>query len=116
MIQSKDLHWLAGLIEGEGSFGWHQIKKRPNTSGTPVLQLKMTDADVVKRAAALFNRPVRQYGKTKTGKLVYCVIFNGKDAVGWMMTLFSLLGTRRRQRIKEIVSKWKLTPNRKKFV
>ena len=29
MIETKDLHWAAGLVEGEGSFGLH-LPRVPN--------------------------------------------------------------------------------------
>lgn len=51
-ISNEDLHWLAGLLEGEGSF----LKGPPSAPRHPVVALQMTDEDVVSRVAAMFGR------------------------------------------------------------
>ena len=102
-ITSRDVAWLAGLLEGEGCF--FSRKNRP----TPVIQLCMTDPDVVIRAAALLrcNRVIRCKNDTRGGKALYRTVLFGRDAVGWCMTLYPLMGVRRQQKIKEMIEKWK---------
>ena len=49
---SAQLHWLAGLLEGDGSF----LTGPPSAPRHAVLALQMTDEDVVARVAAMFGR------------------------------------------------------------
>lgn len=50
-----ELHWLAGLLEGEGSF----MAGPPSSPGLPVLAVNMTDHDVMARLGRIFNRKVQ---------------------------------------------------------
>lgn len=100
-----DLYWLAGLLEGEGSFGIHRRK------ANPLIQYSSTDYDVVLRAATMMETTAAGpylYGTSK--KPVWKMALAGTRAVGWMMTLFSLLGERRKARIKEVLATWKVGP------
>ena len=108
----NNLYWLAGILEGEGSFGMHTIKKRPTARSTQVVQLKMTDADVMYRVSKLLN--CRQYCYRRPGKYktVWSIKLSGKYAVGLMMTMYCLLGSRRQERIRQILTYWKQTPNK----
>jgi len=45
MISIAQLHWIAGLLEGEGYFGCHRKTRQIH------IQLLMTDGDVVGRKA-----------------------------------------------------------------
>jgi len=105
MIRSIDLAWLAGLFEGEGYIG---IKR-----GRLVLVLSMTDKDVVQRAHTIAHVGVMYERKqrTKTGKQVWMwTVTRIEHAAGLAMTLYPLLGERRRQRIKEALASWKIAP------
>ena len=42
--------WLAGLIEGEGSFYYNRYTRRGRTYAYPTMALVMTDEDVVRQA------------------------------------------------------------------
>ena len=100
----RDIAWLAGLIEGEGSFGFKK--------GCPRIEIQMTDADVVSRAASVLGVKPRAPWIRKDGyKPVWACCAFGSRAIGWMMTLLPLLGERRRARIAEIVSLWRNAPN-----
>jgi len=50
-MDEQDLYWLAGLLEGEGSF----LKPAPCEPKHPRVALCMTDFDIVMRAANLFG-------------------------------------------------------------
>ncbi len=95
MVQlTKDIIWLAGLLEGEGYFGLSEGKY-------PKIALGMTDEDIIVRASALINaRVCRQ-------KNMWITQVNGAYAIQWMMTLYTLLGKRRRECIREIIKVWK---------
>lgn len=102
MTTLKEIVWLAGLLEGEGSFSLIN-------NVTPAIRLGMTDKDVVEHAAKILgtelNRPTP--GRLVQHKTMYdCAIFSFK-AIGWMMTLYSFLGNRRREKISNIIYEWK---------
>jgi len=102
MIKTIDIAWLAGLVEGEGSFLF-------NTSDSPGIAIQMSDRDIVARVAAMFNRNVTgpykpRYEGSKESWSCRC---HGKDAIAWMMTLYPLMGERRQEKIRDILYRWK---------
>ena len=106
MIRSIDLGFVAGLAEGEAWFGWTGAHKPYRGSAT--IQIGMNDADVIARVATLWGRPYWQRKRTKLPKNPHFVVqVLGAEAIGWMMTLFPLLGLRRRRRIAAIIADWK---------
>jgi hypothetical protein len=102
MIDVVGIAWLAGLLEGEASFGYYK--------GCPTIQLQMTDEDVINRVAALtgarIKKPWRPKGKP-TYKLVHQCGIRGMRAIEWMQTILVFMGERRRAKIVEIVAAWK---------
>lgn len=107
-MDTRELTWLAGLLEGEGCFG--------RSGGTARVTLAMTDEDVVTRAARILRAPVvgpvqpsqkRKDGGTR--KPVYSASVYGSRAAGWMMTLYTLMGSRRQAKILESLVAWKAT-------
>lgn len=101
-ITVKTLAWFAGIMEGEGSFLWN--------SG-PTLSLAMTDQDIVQRVADLIQYEITDYvPKRLNAKRVYVTRAAGLHTAGWMMTLYPLMGTRRRLDIAQILTRWKKAP------
>jgi len=112
VIKTLDIAWLAGIVEGEGCF------TRVSAAGTnarpsAVIAIAMTDEDVVRRAAAILGG----YAVSKTlspamlkrrpnPKPVYRVSVSGHRAAAWMMTLYALMGKRRKARIAELLREW----------
>ena len=94
LTEARDIIWLAGLLEGEGCFGLQQRKY-------PRITLGMTDEDIVIRAATLMKSRVTRCGN------MYRTYLDGAYAVGWMMTLYTLLGIRRRKAIVDVIKVWK---------
>lgn len=103
MRTTTDIAWLAGLLEGEASF----MLKNGNTT----IQVQMTDKDVMDRAAALLGTKVGDYGRKPKGKASYLPVFwlaiHGTRAIGWMMTLYVLMGKRRQAKILQILDHWR---------
>jgi hypothetical protein len=110
MPSIREVVWLAGLLEGEGSFGLRKTGKYQTLN----IQLGMTDLDVVEKAAKILGTEVRgPYGPYGTNKLPwYSVSVNGWRAVSWMMTLWSLMGSRRKKKIEALLTKWRSYPSR----
>jgi hypothetical protein len=101
VITAGDIRWLAGLLEGEGSFMPYK--------GNPRIALSMTDLDVVVRAAVFLHgavNPIRDK-RSPRRKILWQTCNYGANAVGWMMTLYPVMGQRRRARIREVIAAWK---------
>lgn len=96
----KDVYWLAGLLEGEGCFSTSRF--------CPIIALSMTDEDVVSRATKLLGASYGRHICKKPRKDCFQVHLYGDKAIAWMMTLYPLMGKRRQERIREIISGWKL--------
>lgn len=90
---SKDLHWLAGILEGEGYF-----------TCSPTSQLvgcEMTDKDILQKIQTFFGGTIDpKPRKRNNGKPIYRWRAYGTRARGIMLTLYSLLGVRRQKQIK----------------
>lgn len=118
MIPVKDIAWLAGFLEGEGSFGWYRHSNRGYSIAN--IQVSSTDLDVVQKAAVLFGVKARgPYNNSRLGfapencKPIYKTSVGGKLAIQWLMTLYPFMGARRRERFREILNHWKNDPPRK---
>jgi len=103
MVRGRNIHWMAGLLEGEGCFGadakW----------GTPIIQLTMTDEDVVKKFAGFFpgGQKIKVRKPNPPRKTAYEYRLVGARAAGLMMTIYPLMGTRRQERILGILREWR---------
>jgi hypothetical protein len=106
VISSGDIRQLAGLLEGEGTF---RLVKRAGRPRLPMIAVNMTDEDVIRWAARLLGGRVSLCKKKRLPhhKQQYLTSVSGSKAVGWMMTLYMFLGTRRRARIREVLDYWK---------
>ena len=112
MTDTREIYWLAGLLEGEGSFIWN---KHSSYLG---ISMHMTDRDVVLKAASIMdgyvNGPYTK-GHVGTKPLFKLNLRRTADAAGWMMTLYPLLGSRRKSQIQAALAQWKLRPARPGF-
>ena len=98
----NSISWLAGILEGEGCF---LISGRGRGSGTPVVQLQMTDGDVVERAAALMGaRVLHRSGRTPAHKDIWRANVYSDGAIDVMRAILPFMGERRAARISEILS------------
>ena len=116
MLTTKRLYWLAGILEGEGSFALVKSTNGRGPARAPQIALQMTDQDVVQQAAVLFQTGVQSYQHPSPSRLqhgwkaIHATRVYGSLAVGWMMTLYRLMGQRRREQIKKCLLYWKLQP------
>lgn len=96
----KEISWLAGLLEGEGCFS--------PANGTVTISVGLADLDVMQRVCALFGNSTLYKPKRRSPKhkQLYYTSIHGKRAAAWMMTLYSLLGSRRRAKIVEGLKLW----------
>jgi hypothetical protein len=106
-MEMKDLYWMSGLVEGEGCFRRAKDLGKGRASGNVQLQIAMTDRDVIERAGRLLRTRVYEYDKAPPRKRIYSVVVSGPRAAGWMMTLYSLMGERRKAKIVECLAAWR---------
>lgn len=100
-MTDRDIAWLAGILEGEGHFGYMAYTAR--------VDLWMSDRDVIERAATLLGKKVarRNTMGRKQWKPLYGFTVCGALAIGLMFTIYTLLGSRRRQQIAGALAKWR---------
>lgn len=91
-----DLHWLAGLLEGEGSFCL-------NRQIYAVISIAMVDEDVIKRVANLLNVSVTETDITINQKIMYKAALTGRRAIPILHELRPLMSLRRRHQIDSIL-------------
>lgn len=91
-----DLIWLAGLLEGEGTFDLHKGRYAR-------IRISMTDRDVLGRAAHLMGGRVRMTLHAPGLKPMFHTEVTGTRAEGIMRELLPYMGARRSAKIGEIL-------------
>jgi len=91
-----DVIWLAGLLEGEGSFDLHRGKY-------PRVRVGMTDRDVVGRAATLLGARVRVSLKPPPYRATWHAEVTGWKAALVMRAILPHMGARRSGKIAEVL-------------
>lgn len=92
-----DLLWLAGLLEGEGTFDSQRGKY-------PRIRLAMTDRDIVGRAASLMDTSVRLQYRPAPASPTWHAELQGERAASVMRAILPYMGSRRSGRIAEALS------------
>lgn len=103
-MTESETAWIAGLLEGEGSF-----ILRPGTSGRRSglrVSLEMCDEDVVRRAAALSpsKSRVRSRFRQEGWSTTFQLHWGGKEAETLMRAVLPYMGERRSTKIKECLN------------
>lgn len=100
-ITDVECYWLAGLLEGEGTF---QIGP-PSRPHSAAIAVQMTDADVIRRVSAMWDRAVVEIQpRDPRHKVSWVTRVRGASAAAWMHALRPLMGTRRRLQIDQALS------------
>jgi hypothetical protein len=108
MISIAQLHWVAGLIEGEGCF-WQR------RNGEILVQVLMTDGDVIGRLQVILGFGTLSQKRLPSGKIAYQWASRRQEqTAGLMMTLLPLMGARRSDKIRECLKAWKKKPLNKR--
>lgn len=97
-LSPQSLYWLAGLLEGEGSF----LKPPPSKPTRIILSIEMTDRDVLERVADLLGATIYAVPpteRTRRWRPSYRVILQHDKAARLMRMLRPLMGSRRQQQI-----------------
>lgn len=106
----KIIYYIAGLLEGEGCFDYKDC---------PRIILGMKDEDTIVKARTLLksDNKIEIRNPTKPNhNTIYRIVISGNLAVQWMMTLYPLMSRRRKEKIRELLIKWKLQKSRDRGV
>lgn len=104
-----DAAWLAGVLEGEGSFLVYWAKSRSGgRSPYPRVQINMTDRDVVARVALLMGGNSVQVHRVGDERLkrAWSTKVTGKRALEVMRTVRPWMGDRRGSKIDELLTEF----------
>ena len=98
-MKETDLYWLAGLLEGEGSFSIRGKKRSAS------IKVSMTDREPIAKAAQLMNCPVHHYPPNlRYPKDQYVASLNRAPEVRDLCQLLRpLMSPRRRQQIDTVI-------------
>jgi hypothetical protein len=88
------LGWLAGLLEGEGTFS---VNRQSAEIAYPVIKLEMCDESIVNRAAHVMAAPSVQRAdpEHEDWSPTFIAAITGRHAATWMRRLRSSMGIRR---------------------
>jgi hypothetical protein len=101
-----DVLWLAGFLEGEGSFRYHY---RQGKYAALHVSVGSRDEDVILKAASIFG--VGSVAEDDlAGKPFYRWQVNGRGAYAVMVAIYPFMGTRRQQCIREAILDWRSVP------
>ena len=107
------LMWLAGFLEGEGSFYFYIRRNAPRwRHGAPFTVASQSGApQLVEWIAAMCGGQVNSYQpKRPQAQRVYRWGVSGRQAIGLMMTLYPFMGDRRRMQIRQALEQWRAWP------
>jgi len=102
-ITREDAIWLAGLLEGEGTFDAHRGRY-------PRVRVGMSDRDVVGRAATLMGAKVRLSLKPAPKAAMFHAEVSGAKAVAVMRAIHPHMGARRSAKIATVLGHTSLKP------
>ena len=108
-----EIAWLAGLLEGEGSFvSKRQVKKNKGGSEyvyvMPTIKVGSTDLDVIQRVQEMWGAKHLQFHRRRQPhwKDQWIVTRSGEPAVKTMRQILPHMGERRSAKIRELIEAW----------
>jgi len=103
-MKDSDKYWLAGILEGEGSFS----AGPPSQPNQPRIQIQMSDKDIIERVADLFgvNYIHEAVPEKENWSTTYKVEVKGGPAMELMNLLKPLMGRRRTQQIEDALASY----------
>jgi hypothetical protein len=83
VLNDFELGWVAGLIEGEGSFTIKKARGRNGFSCQPQLRVSMTDEDIIRELAYLVpvGNVLKAGRRTRGGKVVWMWTLTNSQAL-----------------------------------
>ena len=105
MVHTADLAWIAGFLEGEGSF----IGSLSN--GLITVCAVQVNPEPLRKLSSIVGGHLYWYVNNH-GRGYWRWTLNGSYAVGLAFTLYPWLSRRRRQQARTMIAKWKARPGR----
>lgn len=112
----EELCWLAGWLEGEGTFYYSMSK---GNSPRIVIQVFSTDVDVLQKAHRLMGSkgltkipPKKLRGDRWTSNGGHRTEVQGEVAAALMRKLLPFMGKRRSEQIKAALDAWEVRPSK----
>lgn len=98
----KELHWLAGWLEGEGSF----TRPPPSSPRRPRIQASTTDEDVILEVSRLLGvKPRYERARSPQELPIWRVLLSGGRALMLMEALRPAMGARRQGQIDRAIER-----------
>lgn len=98
----KKLEWVAGFIEGEGSFVFNR-----NTLNVSVSQVQKWPLE---KLSEILGGKVYRCNNKYGGYFMWCA--NGVRAAAISMTLYALMSPKRKEQIRKVLGLWRRVPPR----
>jgi hypothetical protein len=104
-----DIYWLAGILEGGGCLEVSTCRGINRTRTVLKIRVSMSDRDIVERCHAIARVGTVYKTKSRVGRKDIYVwqVSNQKNTAALMMTVYSIMGTRRQQKIQECLTAWR---------
>jgi len=102
-ISKENVHWLAGLLEGEGSFFVRKLKNH----SYPTVMVKMCDKDIIDRLQKItgIGKIYCKQPKNLNWKTAWAwQVSKTHDALDVMRSVRSIMGNRRKEKIDWFLS------------
>lgn len=103
-MTNEEIAWIAGIIEGEGTFGLRHNGRKTSKKLYPFLEIDMTDKDVIEKLNKLIGGHIYVYERGKDGDLgkksVYRVAIASKHELEPLLkSILPMMGIRRKEKI-----------------
>jgi len=110
-MKLADIGYVAGIIDGEGWIGLSSPNRKWGRQ-IPQICVSMADEDVVRKLKAITgvgNVTIRppQKGREHHKTIYRWTVYKGADAAGVLMTIWPLLGERRRAKAEAVLLHWR---------
>ncbi len=106
MLSETEIAWLAGFLEGEGSFSLEHHKSNGSYYyDYPAIAVQSTDYDVLERAAKLMDAPGIWNAKKANVNCKPCwqIRVRNDKAITIMNQILPYMGARRAGKIREVL-------------
>lgn len=108
-ITDTELAWLAGILEGEGSFMMSRNVVNGKVYFYPRIVVGMTDKDIIDRVSKLFGTSTYKIPVVNGRKQAWRAQVSGAKSVQIMESLLIYMGDRRSNKINEILDLYRQT-------
>lgn len=114
MADVVEIAWLAGLMEGDGSFQLHANGKRGKPNRCPLLAISMLDLDIIERVAKIFQCNIGKYLTPKKDKYSFAARTAKRSIVEPLIyAMYPYMGLRRKEQINKMIKWYKEHPTKR---